>query len=133
MKNATDSLGTFLRVTHTAISEQSKDKDYINTLKAGVIQNFEFSYELCWKFMKRWLSLQIGNSSVDGLSRRELFRISAENKLITDVSLWFEFHQARNLTSHTYNQNVANEVFKVVEKFAPEAKKLLLTLENKNA
>ena len=77
---------------------------------AGVIQNFEFTYELCWKFMKRWIEMNITKDAADGVTRRELFRMAAENKLIEDVNLWMELHKSRNETSHTYDENVAKRV-----------------------
>lgn len=101
-------------------------------IKAGAIQNFEFTYELCWKFMKRWLENNLGNTYVDGVSRRELFRISAEHQLITDVEQWMVYHKARNITSHTYNQDRAEEVYQIARQFAADAEKLLRRIEAHN-
>jgi nucleotidyltransferase substrate binding protein (TIGR01987 family) len=106
--------------------------DLMQTLRAGVIQNFEFTYELCWKFMKRWLDENIGPTVADGVTRRELFRLSAENKLITDVDKWMEFHRSRNLTSHTYDEETANEVLVYAIKFLNSAKEFLKNLEARN-
>jgi len=80
---------------------------------AGVIQNFEFTYELCWKFMKRWIEMNVDPLLVDGVTRQELFRLAAENKLIADVDKWMDFHRARNRTSHMYDEKVAESVLAV--------------------
>jgi len=104
-----------------------------NGLKAGVIQHFEFTYELCWKLMKRWLEYNLGATYVDGVTRQELFRYAAEHQLIAEVELWMDFYRARNLTSHTYNANTAEEVFKVAVVFVPAATSLLQQLEAHNA
>ena len=101
------------------------------TLQAGVIQNFEFTYELCWKFMKRWLAESLGKSSVDGLSRCALFRLSVEYSLIESVDSWMVFHRARNETSHTYDAKTALEVFDVAKCFLPSAAALLFILKEK--
>ena len=106
--------------------------DLEEVLRAGVIQNFEFTYELCWKFMKRWLEENFGNTLVDGVTIKELFRISAENKLITDVDAWFNYHTKRNITSHTYDLNTAGDVYSTAITFLGDAKKLLYRLEEKN-
>lgn len=90
-------------------------------IRAGVIQNFEFTYELCWKFMKRWLEMNNSAASVDGVTRRELFRLAAEYQLIDDVSIWMEFHYARNRTSHIYDEQEAQEVFAIALQFLPLA------------
>jgi len=108
------------------------DKEQRETIRAGVIQNFEFTYELCWKFIKRWLDNNYVNGYSDGITRKELFRIAAENRLIRSAKRWMEYHEARNETSHTYNEAIAREVFAVAVKFLPEAKGLLKALEEKN-
>jgi len=104
----------------------------METIEAGVIQNFEFTYELCWKFMKRWISENVNPEILDGVTRRELFRISAENKLIDDINKWMEFHKARNSTSHIYDSEVAEEVFIEAMEFLPYAKEFFIILEQKN-
>ncbi len=104
----------------------------METLKAGVIQNFEVAYEMCWKFMKRWIEEEISPNMAEGVPRQELYRISAESQLIYDVDLWMGYHKARNLTSHTYNASNAENAFEAAMKFIHDAKALLKTLEAKN-
>lgn len=101
-------------------------------IRAGVIQNFEFTYELSWRFMKRWLEINLGDPTIDGLPRKELFRIAAESQLISDVEAWFVFNRARNKTSHIYNEKIAIEVYEIVIPFLNNAKELLQNLEKKN-
>ena len=102
------------------------------TLRAGVIQHFEFTYELCWKFMKRWLQGNLGRSEVEGVSRRELFRMAAASRLIDDVDLWMSFHAARNQTSHSYDESVAHDVAAMAKVFFPHAQAFLARLQAKN-
>jgi len=101
-------------------------------IQAGVIQRFEFTYELCWKFMRRWLAENVGRAYVDGISRRELFRLAAEYRLITDVEAWWDYHRARNLTSHIYDEEVADEVFQAATQFLENAQLFLTALEERN-
>ncbi len=101
-------------------------------IKSGVIQHFEFTYELAWKFIKRWLEKNYSSSYVDGCTRRELFRLAAENQLIDSVDAWMIFHQARNQTSHTYDKAVAETVYEHAIHFLAEAKELAQRLEAKN-
>lgn len=98
-------------------------------MRDSAIQRFEYTYELCWKFLARHLALDIGSETVDALSRRELYRVGAEKGLIKDVAEWFEYHTARNMTSHTYNVSVAEQVYEVAKRFTKDARFLLETLE----
>ena len=82
-----------------------------DVLRAGGIQNFEFTYEVYWKFMKRWLETNV-SPTMDGLTRKELFRLAAENKLIKKVEAWMLYHQSRNETSHTYDIETAEDVMR---------------------
>lgn len=99
-----------------------------NAIRAGVIQYFEFTYELCWKFMKRWLETNVS----PGVARRELFRHGAEHRLISDVEQWMRYHYARNLASQTYEPDVAEDVYRVARIFAPDASLFLEALEERN-
>jgi nucleotidyltransferase substrate binding protein (TIGR01987 family) len=94
-------------------------------VRDAAIQRFEYCYELCWKMLKRVLAEEQGIETVSVLSRRDLFRLAAEKQLITDPLTWFEFHKARNESSHTYNKTKANEVYIATREFALAARQLL--------
>ncbi len=134
---------TPLQKACTSLSEaiiNACDKSFMNTLNepqrklvvAGVIQNFKLTYELCWKFMKRWLNENVGSTYVDGVTRRELFRLAAKNRLINDVDEWMIYHTARNQTSRSYDEETAQEIFETSKKFTHFAKHLLMALETRN-
>lgn len=125
------SIASLERMIKTESSNQSYGSDVKEAIRAGVIQNFEFTYELCWKFMKRWLENNVGNEYVQGVARRQLFRSAAENLLIDDIDCWMDYHEARNQTAHTYDPIKAQEVFEVAQKFLHDAKKLAQNLELK--
>lgn len=99
------------------------------TLRAGVVQTFKFTYELCWKFMARWLASNVSAEAVRGISRRELFRMAAEHRLIQNVPQWMQYHEARNLSVHTYNENIADRIVEVARIFVRDAETLLRELE----
>jgi nucleotidyltransferase substrate binding protein (TIGR01987 family) len=133
LSKAIESLEKTLKVAENKELAAGLDDDAKDAIRAGGIQNFEFTYELCWKFMRRWLGINVGSTYVDGVTRRELFRLSAENRLISDVDQWMEYHDARNETAHTYNEDTADDVFETSRIFLADAKKLLEALKERNA
>ncbi len=133
LRKAIESLEKTLKVAENKELAAGLDDDAKDAIRAGGIQNFEFTYELCWKFMRRWLGINVGSTYVDGVTRRELFRLSAENRLISDVDQWMEYHDARNETTHTYNEDTADDVFETSRIFLADAKKLLEALKERNA
>lgn len=133
LRKAVESLERTLKVADDVGFISGLTDDQKDAIRSGVIQNFEFTYELCWKFMRRWLEVNLGSVYVEGVTRRELFRISAEHRLITNVDQWMDYHDARNETAHTYDEDTAENVFETSREFLTDAKKLLKALEEHNA
>jgi nucleotidyltransferase substrate binding protein (TIGR01987 family) len=131
LRKAVHSLERAVQVSAKEI-QGNVDNDYEEVIRAGVIQNFEFTYELCWKFMKRWLEVNGEGPSVDGATRKELFRMAAEHQLIDAVEVWFQYAGARNQTSHIYDNQKAADVFEAAKAFVKDAQSLLQRLESKN-
>ena len=102
------------------------------TVRAGIIQNFEVAYEQSWKMMRRWLEANSSAGAVDGVTRRELFRQAVESRLIDDVEMWMGFHAARNESSHTYDSETAEQVFRDAERFLGESKRFLESIKARN-
>ena len=100
-----------------------------NGIRAGVIQNFEVTYELSWKLIKRWLNTYVASEVADGVTRRQLFRLAAESHLIHDVDDWMGHHEARNMTSHVYGDERAELVYEASRRFVHDARYLLKALE----
>lgn len=110
--------------------EETFSADQIKLMRSGVIQHFEFCYELCWKMIRRYLLSDEGED-VNALSRKDLFRLAAKKQLIASPECWFVFHLARNETSHTYSEAKAQEVYDIAKQCLPEAQTLLANLEER--
>jgi nucleotidyltransferase substrate binding protein (TIGR01987 family) len=91
----------------------SQKRELSNLEKQGLIQSFEFTHELAWKIMKDYFDFQGGNLITGS---RDATREAFNNSLISQGDLWMEMIKSRNQTSHTYNENVANEIVKKIVK-----------------
>lgn len=131
-KKAIASMERVCEYADKKIAKGGLDSQELEVIKAAVIQNFEFTYELCWKFMKRWLDINYSETMIIGISRKQLFRYAAENSLIIDFDAWRRYHELRNKTSHTYDTNVAEEIFEAAGCFLEDAKQFLQALEIRN-
>lgn len=103
-----------------------------NTLIAGVIQNFEFVYEIGIKMIRRRIELDAATPAEAFADFRDLLRTAAERGLIADVEAWFEYRKLRNITSHTYDHEKARQVYRGTLAFLRDARALLKTLEARN-
>ena len=103
-------------------------------LRDAVIQRFEYTFELCWKLIKRRLELDLAvPSEVDAMSYKVMMRIAFERGLIRNVEAWFVYRSQRNITSHTYSREKAESVYQTALEFAGDARSLLQHLEAVNA
>ncbi len=75
--------------------------------KQGLIQAFEFTHELAWNVMKDYFEYQ-GNTFITG--SRDATREAFSKSLLDDGEGWMEMIKSRNKTSHTYNEETAEEI-----------------------
>ena len=98
-----------------ALNQLSKfiDKGHLSELEEqGLIQAFEYTYELAWNTIKDFYEHQ-GETGIQG--SRDALRLAFRRGLVQDGEVWMKMIQSRALTSHTYNedtaQQIASEVF----------------------
>ena len=77
-------------------------------MRDSVIQRFEFCWELAWNMLKARL-LQLG---VEATNPRDCFRAAVTAQILADGNAWTELQLMRNLTSHTYHEALAVDVYK---------------------
>ncbi|GHV21315.1 nucleotidyltransferase [Planctomycetales bacterium] len=131
LTNLKNAVAALERAVKVSTQSEGFDAGTREVIRAGVIQSFEFTYELCWKFMKRWLEINLSPGIADGITRRELYRYAAENRLIAEVKSWFNFQDDRNKTSHTYDGETAASVYASACEFLPYAQDFLARLEQR--
>lgn len=83
----------------------------------GLIQGFEFTHELAWNMLKDFLEAQ----GIAGLiGSRDAIRTAFKNGLLQEGETWMEMIKARNLSSHTYQLELANRLAaEILQRFYP--------------
>ena len=102
-------------------------------LRSGLIQTFEYNYGLAVSMMTRYLISAVPDPAKRDLNVfEELIRVADEmGLLLSPFATWKTFRQARNNTSHAYNEAKAVAVAEVVPAFEKEVKYLLARLQEK--
>jgi nucleotidyltransferase substrate binding protein (TIGR01987 family) len=100
--------------------------------KQGVIQRFEFTFELAWKTIKDYL--EEGGLIIAPVTPRQVIKEAFAAKVIADGETWIKMLDSRNLLSHTYDCSVFEEtVTAICDDFLPAMSKLRDFLVEKGA
>jgi nucleotidyltransferase substrate binding protein (TIGR01987 family) len=104
-------------------------------IRDGLIQRFEFTYEISHKTLKRYLEAASPNrAAIDAMTFADLIRTANEQGLLLgDWSHWKRYREMRASTSHAYDEQVALGVVEGIPAFLAEAEFLLDQLQGRNA
>ena len=112
--------------------EQDKTQTLI---RDGLVQRFEFTYEISYKMLKRYLEQAAPNpKEYDNMPFPDLIRSGNEQGLLLgDWPKWKTYRDMRAKTSHTYNEKVALEVVAEIPAFLQEARYLCDRLKQRQS
>lgn len=131
-RKAVDKLSQAVNFIKDKFEEEDEDIDQAESvldevLKEGLIQRFEYTHELAWNVMKDYAEYQ-GDASIRG--SRDATRAAFKMALISDGEVWMDLIKSRNETSHTYNEETANEIFhKIIEDYFSSFEKFTIVME----
>jgi nucleotidyltransferase substrate binding protein (TIGR01987 family) len=80
--------------------------------KEGVIQRFEYTYELAWKTLKDYL--EASGVVIQPVTPRQVIKEGFAAKIISDGQVWIKMLDNRNLLSHTYDSGVFEQAVKAI-------------------
>jgi len=102
-------------------------------IRDGLIQRFEFTYELCIKTLRRYFEHTADSwARIKAMSFDNFIRHAwDEGVLNEEIKQWRTFREKRNITSHTYNEEKAIEVCAVIPAFLAEAKYLHAAIQER--
>jgi nucleotidyltransferase substrate binding protein (TIGR01987 family) len=75
--------------------------------KEGIIQRFEYTFELAWKTLKDYL--QYNGIYLQQVTPRAVIKEAFKSKVISDGRVWITMLEQRNLMAHTYNEENFSE------------------------
>lgn len=98
---------------NSALEENDID-DLSNLEQEGVIQRFEYTYELAWKTLKDYL--EYNGANITEITARNVFKEAYSSEIIKDSEIFIDMMLSRNLLSHTYDFNKFKDILIKVKK-----------------
>ena len=96
--------------------------------KAGIIQIYEFTFELAWKTLKDFLEEEGFQTKYP----RDTIKTAFQSGIIDNGDMWIDMLEKRNLMLHTYNETNAELAYKLIsEKYCVELEQVYLKLKGK--
>ena len=103
LSNSLDSLSRAVLISENLTLMEQYDQDIREIIRAGVVKNFEITYELAYKLLDR----------------------------IRDFERWITYHKARNASSHEYDEFRFHEIYRFAVQFPHDARFLLNKLRER--
>ena len=105
------------------VVEKYKENEKDTIVRDSLIQRFEFTYSISLKLLRRYfMERAFFVDDINSLSFNDMVRTATRLGLLkSDLEMWTKYREMRNLTSHTYDEEVALKVAKIVPCFYEEA------------
>ena len=108
-----------------------KKRELTEAEQMGLIQSFEFSFELAWKLMEDFLN---SKGFVEIIGSKDSIRQAFSVGIIENGDVWMDMIECRNETSHTYDEKIATKVVNnISNSYVEELKNFLVTMEKYKA
>lgn len=106
----------------------SQERTLSNLEELGLIQSFEYTFELTWNTVKDYFETQ-GETAILGC--RDAIRLAFRRGLILDGDTWMAMLEDRKLTTHSYNEETARTITaSIITKYFPEFLKIQASFQN---
>lgn len=106
------------------------EKKFLSEIERdGMIQRFEFCFEIMWKCGKDYL---LKSEGLDAASPKKVIRLLREVGIFNDeeTEKFLEMADDRNLTAHTYNEELAEKIALRIREYEPLLTKLFNRIKN---
>jgi nucleotidyltransferase substrate binding protein (TIGR01987 family) len=107
-----DNFHRALDLLSSAMEERNLD-DFSDLEQEGLIQRFEFSFELAWKTMKDYL--EFSGLQIIPVTPKNVIKEALSARIIEDGQLWIDMMLQKNLLTHTYNKTAFKKALKEVK------------------
>lgn len=92
-------------------------------VKEGIIQRFEYTFELAWKTLKDKM-IEDG-LLVERITPKFVFKLAFQSKYLDEVEIWMQMANDRNLMSHSYNFDTFDKVLaRLQQDYYPKLERL---------
>lgn len=109
LKQSMDNLKNALDRLDEAVQRETTDKLLID----GTIQRFEFTIELFWKTLKRFLE----EEGIEASTPRAALKEAYKAKWINDERIWIKMMKDRNSTSLVYDEKLAERIYENIKQY----------------
>jgi nucleotidyltransferase substrate binding protein (TIGR01987 family) len=112
--------------------ERFNEVENLNEMEQqGLIKAFEYTFELAWKTLQDLLKVK---GYIDIVGPRPVIEQSFQDGYISDGNGWMRMHKSRNLTSHTYDEQTAEEIIENIRnEYYDLLRNLILRLEKEKS
>lgn len=102
--------------------QRSADNDSL--VIDATIQRFEFTFELCWKTLKK----KLNEEGIDAATPRNVLQKAYAAGWLENEQIWLNMLRDQNLTSHTYREEQALDIFARIPSYCREFRKLYTSI-----
>ena len=109
--NFSQALDRFIKVVDT--EKKFKEDGFEDVYLDLVVKRFEFTYEMSWKALKRYLSFL----GIEVTNPRNVFKEAYAQSIISGETIWLDMIEQRNLSSHIYDELEISEILDKKENY----------------
>ncbi len=111
-----------------------ENPEYKIYMRGAVIQAFEYTYALSLRMIRRYLEMSSDvDGAVDDMTFSDVIREAhARGIILSDLQNWKMYRKKRGITSHTYDEDKAQDVFSSIPSFLDEVRYVLARLQELN-